>query len=145
MAASAFSVHDVECSLPFAVQCKLVYLHDEIQGTWKGKNRVNISDALGLLLCTVTPVGSCQVDTQTTDFGCEQKHKDVFIGVEVINKAGSEADRGGAVHAVVAVARRLHASLHDVQHLLSLCEQQGAVALLLPFLQPLQKTKITNN
>ena len=85
------------------------------------------------------PVSSSQVDTQATNFGGQQENKHILICVEVIHQAGSEADRRGAIHAVVAVARPLHTPLQDVQHLLRLCEQQRPVALLLPVIQHLQK------
>ena len=87
---------------------------------------------------TGIPVSSSQVDTQTTNFGGQQEHKDILIGVEVIHESGSEADRCGAIHAVVAVATPLHTPLQDVQHLLGLCEQQRPVPLLLPVIQHLR-------
>ena len=93
----------------------------------------------------IIPVGSSQVDTQATDFGGQQENKHVLIGVEVIYEAGSEADRGGAIHAVVAVASPLHTPLQDVQHLLRLCEQQRPVPLLLPVIQHLQKLTVQSN
>ena len=88
---------------------------------------------------TVLPVGSSEVNTQASNFGGQQEHKHFFIGVEIIHQTGSEADRCGTIHAVVAVAGPLHTPLQDVQHLLRLCEQQRAVALLLPVIQHLQK------
>ena len=84
------------------------------------------------------PICACQVNAQATHFGGEQEHKDFLVGVEVIDQACSEGNWGGAVHAVVAVARPLDTPLQDVQHLLSLSEQQGSVTLLLPMIQHLQ-------
>ena len=87
------------------------------------------------------PVGSCQVDTQAPNLGGQQKYKDTLIGVEVVHEAGAQADWGGSIHAVVAVARPLHTPLQDVQHLLGLGEQQRPVPLLLPMLHHLHKPR----
>ena len=86
----------------------------------------------------MVPVGSCQVDPQAPNFCGQQEDKHLFVGVEVIHKAGPEADGSGAVHAVIAVPRLLHCLLQYVQHLLCLSEHQGTVPLLMPVLQNLQ-------
>ena len=88
----------------------------------------------------VAPVGAGEVDAQASHFGGQQEHKHLLIGVEVIHKAGPLVHRGGAIHAVVGEACILHRLLQNVQHLLSLCEDQSSVALLLPVIHDLRSS-----
>ena len=84
------------------------------------------------------PVRPRQVDSQAADPRRQQEHKDRVVAVEVVDHAGAQRHRDGAVHAVVAHRGAADVALEDVKHLLRLREEQRLVPLRSPISEHLQ-------
>ena len=75
------------------------------------------------------PISPRQVDAHAAYFGRQQENEDRGVVVEVVYQTGPLADGRRAIHPVVSQPGILDRPLHDVQHLLRLCEEQGSMPL----------------
>ena len=79
--------------------------------------RLHISRRIPVRIVDDNAISTCQVDTETTDFGRQKEHVEVLVTVELIHKRLSIFDRGVAIHAAVIETRHsADEAFKDVQH-----------------------------